>query len=298
MSLNFTYLPRTIETVINRASQRYKGVMVTGMRQVGKSTMLRRMQGDRRYVNLDRYQALDLARQAPDAFFKQYPMPLLIDEFQRAPDLGLEIKAILDETDERGLVWLTGSQKLGLRKAVAEALSGRVASFELFPFSLYELQGKGPEQKPFMPTGELTRGSLDPLTAEELWKIIWQGSWPEVVHDEPDQRDAFFDSLLRTYIEKDILSTGVRRVEDFERFLSVLASRIGQEFAIGEIQKPSALRRKLPAIGLTLPSLQALSISCLLSTKTSAKHSSRKASFTSPTPAWLPGCASLQVHRL
>ena len=164
-------------------------------------------------------------------------MPLLIDEFQRAPDLGLEIKAILDEMDERGLVWLTGSQKLGLRKAVAEALSGRVASFELFPFSLYELQGKGPEQKPFMPTGELTRGSLDPLTAEELWKIIWQGSWPEVVHDEPDQRDAFFDSLLRTYIEKDILSTGVRRVEDFERFLSVLASRIGQEFAIGEIQK-------------------------------------------------------------
>ena len=132
MSLNFTYLPRTLETVINRASQRYKGVMVTGMRQVGKSTMLRRMLGDRRYVNLDRYQALDLARQAPDAFFKQYPMPLLIDEFQRAPDLGLEIKAILDETDERGLVWLTGSQKLGLRKAVAEALSGLLKSTILY----------------------------------------------------------------------------------------------------------------------------------------------------------------------
>lgn len=104
--------------------------MVTGMRQVGKSTMLRRMMGDRRYVNLDRYQALDLARQAPDAFFKQYPLPLLIDEFQRATDLGLELKSILDETDERGLVWLTGSQKLGLRKGGAEALSGRVASFD------------------------------------------------------------------------------------------------------------------------------------------------------------------------
>lgn len=130
--------------------------MVTGMRQVGKSTMLRRMMGDRRYVNLDRYQALDLARQAPDAFFKQYPLPLLIDEFQRATDLGLELKSILDEIDERGLVWLTGSQKLGLRKGGAEALSGRVASFELLPFSLYELQGKGPEQIPFVPTGELT----------------------------------------------------------------------------------------------------------------------------------------------
>lgn len=116
MSLNFTYLPRTLEAVIFQASSRYKGVLVTGMRQVGKSTMLRRMMGDRHYVNLDRYQALDLARQAPDAFFKQYPLPLLIDEFQRATDLGLELKSILDETDERGLVWLTGSQKLGLRK--------------------------------------------------------------------------------------------------------------------------------------------------------------------------------------
>ena len=74
MSLNFTYLPRTIETVINRASQRYKGAMVTGMRQVGKSTMLRRMLGDRRYVNLDRYQALDLARQAPDALLSKLKM--------------------------------------------------------------------------------------------------------------------------------------------------------------------------------------------------------------------------------
>ncbi len=235
------YLPRTLEAVVSRASNRYKGVMVTGMRQVGKSTMLRGMIGDRQYVNLDRFQILDLAKNAPDAFFKQYPLPLLIDEFQRAPELGLELKAILDETDERGRVWLTGSQKLGLRQAVAEALSGRVASFELFPLSLYELQGKGLLQKPFLPTGDLDRGKLEPLNQEEIWRIIWQGSWPEVLHDEPDQRDAFFESLLRTFIEKDILATGIRRITDFEKFIMVLASRIGQEFAIGEVQKETGI---------------------------------------------------------
>ncbi len=170
------YLPRTLEAVVARASTRYKGILVTGMRQVGKSTMLRRMMGQRRYVNLDRFQVLELARKAPEAFFKQYPLPALIDEFQRAPNLGVELKAILDETDERGLVWLTESHKLGLRQTVAEALSGRVASLELFPLSLYELRGTGAEHKPFLPSGELTRGSLDPLSPEEIWSIIWQGS--------------------------------------------------------------------------------------------------------------------------
>lgn len=235
------YLHRTLESVIARASSRYKGIMVTGMRQVGKSTMLKSLMTDRAYVNLDRYQALDLAKNAPDVFFKQYPLPLLIDEFQRAPDLGLELKAVLDERDTRGLVWLTGSQKLGLRQSVAEALSGRVASFELFPLSLYERQGKGLEQKPYLPAADLSRGSLNPMTQEDIWQIIWQGSWPEVSKETPEQRDAFFESLLRTDIEKDVLATGVRRITDFEKFITVLASRIGQEFAIGEVQKDTGI---------------------------------------------------------
>lgn len=215
--------------------------MITGMRQVGKTTMLRHLSTDRNYVNLDRFRVLDLAKNSPDVFFNQYPPPLLIDEFQRAPDLGLELKALLDETDERGLVWLTGSQKLGLRQSVAEALSGRVAAYVLFPLSLYERQGKGLEQKPFLPTGSLERGTLAPFTAEELWRIIWQGAWPEVAHDDPDDRDTFFESLLRTYLEKDVLATGVRRIMEFEKFLVILAARIGQEFAIGEVQKEAGI---------------------------------------------------------
>ena len=94
-----------------RANARFKGIMVTGMRQVGKSTMLRKLMDEKRtYVNLDRAQPSDLARNDREAFFKAYPPPVLIDEFQRVPDLGLEIKALLDETDERGVVWPLTSQ--------------------------------------------------------------------------------------------------------------------------------------------------------------------------------------------
>ena len=105
-----------------------------------------------------------------------YPLPALINEFQHAPNPGLELKAILNERDKYGLVWITRSQKIGLQQTVVETLSGCVASFELLPLSSYELQGKGTEHKPFLPSGELTRGSFDLLNPEEIWSIIWQGS--------------------------------------------------------------------------------------------------------------------------
>ena len=236
------YLHRTLEPVIERVNRRFKGVIVTGMRQVGKRTMLCAMKDDaRKSLNLDRLEILELARGDREAFFRKFPFPVLIEEFHRAPELALEIKALLDETNDRGLVWMTVSQKPGIIKAVPEALSGRAAYFELFPLSLYEQQGKGLEQKPFLPRGDLGRGTLNPLTVEEIWDIIWQGSWPEHIHDEPEERDAFYDSLLRTYIQKDVFSSGVRRIEDFDRFLSILATRIGQEFAIGEVQKEAGI---------------------------------------------------------
>lgn len=232
-----SYLPRTLERVIEKASQRFKGIAVTGMRQVGKSTLLCHADAARRYVSLDSFRALDLARHAPESFFSQYPAPILIDEFQRAPELGLQIKALLDAGDERGRIWLTGSHKLGMRQALSEALSGRVATYELFPMSLYEIQGKGLEQEAFLPDGTLGRGKLDPMTAAQVWARIWQGSWPEVLSDAPDLRDAFFDSLLRTVLEKDVVAANVRRIEDFARFITALAGRIGQELSLGEVQK-------------------------------------------------------------
>lgn len=228
------YVQRTLEKSILSASERFKVLMVSGMRQVGKSTLLKHI-AERTYVTLDNRLALETATTMREVFFQQYPAPILIDEIQRAPELALEIKELVDQDERKGLIWLTGSQRFEMMKKTSESLTGRMVSFELLPFSLYERQNKGYEQKPYIPSAGLTRGTLDKLDEKEIWQIIWQGSWPDVINDTPSNRDLFFNGLLQTYLERDVIQTGVSKLRDFLRFLAVLASRIGQEFQITKV---------------------------------------------------------------
>ena len=131
------YKSRTLEKEILKASERFKAVMVSGMRQVGKSTMLQAIcEKGRTYVTLDEMEAAELAANARSVFFKQYPAPILIDEIQRVPELCLEVKVLVDSSDKRGQVWLTGSQRFSMMKNVSESLAGRLACLELLPLSL------------------------------------------------------------------------------------------------------------------------------------------------------------------
>lgn len=228
------YVQRTLEKSILSASERFKVLMVSGMRQVGKSTLLKHI-ADRTYVTLDNRKALETASFLREVFFQQYPAPILIDEIQRAPELTLEIKELVDNDERKGLVWLTSSQRFEMMKKTSESLAGRMANFELLPFSLYERQNKGYDQKPYLPNAALSCGTLDKIDKEEIWQIIWQGSWPEVINDTADNRDLFFNGLLQTYLERDVIQTGVNKLRDFQRFLAVLASRIGQEFQITKV---------------------------------------------------------------
>ena len=230
------YKHRTLETEILKASERFKAVMVSVMRQVGKSTMLQNLCADHRtYVTLDDIQASELATNARNVFFKQYPAPILVDEIQRVPELCLEVKVLVDSSDKRGQVWLTGSQRFAMMKNGSVSLAGRLACFELLPMSLYERQDKAFEQRPYLPAGDLKRGALVPQTPEETWRTIWQGSWPEVIDDTPKNRNVFFQSLLQTYIERDVIQTGIRNLKDYRKFLTILASRIGQEFQLNAV---------------------------------------------------------------
>lgn len=107
------YKTRTLEKEIRRASERFKAVMVSGMRQVGKSTMLQHLCADgRTYVTLEDFEAKELARNARNLFFKQFSAPVLIDEISRVPALFLEVKVLVDSSDKRGQVWLSSSQRL------------------------------------------------------------------------------------------------------------------------------------------------------------------------------------------
>lgn len=225
------YKHRTLETEILRASERFKAVMVSGMRRIGKSTMLEHLCAETRTcVTLDDFQASELAANARDLFFKRYPAPVLVDEIQRVPELCLEVKVLADSSEKRGQVWLTGSQRFAMMRNMSESLAGRLASFELLPLSLYERQEKAFEQRPYLPAGDIKRGALTPQTPEETWRIIWQGSWPEVIDATPKKRNAFFQNLLRAHIDRDIVRTGIRNLAGYQKFLTILASRIGREF--------------------------------------------------------------------
>lgn len=226
------YIERTLQSAVLRASSRFKAILVTGMRQVGKSTMLEAIGGERTLVTLDHHRPLEIATGMREAFFEQYPAPVLIDEIQRAPGLFLEIKALIDGKKTPGLVWLAGSQRFELMKNVSESLSGRMATFELMPLSLYEIQRLGPKQLPYIPTGKLPQRTLERWDTDTLWEVIWRGMWPEVHQGTPEHRNLFFEGLLQTCLERDVRQTGVERLSSFWRFLVALASRIGQELQI------------------------------------------------------------------
>lgn len=158
------YIKRHLEDIVTRYSMQYPVVMVCGQRQVGKSTMLYHIkESTRTYVTLDDVNARRLAETDPGLFFETYMPPVLIDEFQRVPDLLLEIKKITDRLslegkDNSGLFWLTGSQKFSMMKGVSESLAGRVAIFDLSGLSSAEIDGREPWE--FSPQVDVLKNRL------------------------------------------------------------------------------------------------------------------------------------------
>jgi len=230
------YKHRTIEAFIKKADKNFKSLLVTGIRQVGKTTMLKDMAaGNRKYVTLDDMLSLKLAKEDAYLFFQANELPLLIDEIQYAPDLFPYIKILVDKTTETGQIWLTGSQQFMLMKGVSESLAGRLAILELMGFSIYEQAGKGDVQKPFLPSlkpaSVLQRKSL-----AETYHTIWKGSFPEIALKDDDIWSLFYGSFVKTYIERDVHQlVNIGNELSFHNFLKVVAARTGQELNMTDI---------------------------------------------------------------
>lgn len=236
------YLPRTIEPVLKAASGLFKVVMLSGMRQVGKSTLLKHLaEPERRYLSLDTGRVRQSAAAAPDDFFRQNEPPLLLDEVQRAPSLFLPLKDAVDSNDAKGQVWLSGSQRLQLMQGAADALPGRLISFDLLPLSIYEREGKGLLQKPFLPSAKPPR-VLRAKTEEETWRLIFQGAWPDVIGLGPQARNWWFQALIDSYVSRDVAALmGVQKQLEFQAFLKALADRTGQELRLQSLAVDSGV---------------------------------------------------------
>jgi len=209
------WIPRTIEAEFAQVCREYPVVTVTGPRQSGKTSLARRCCPDHTYANLESPEIRRLAQQDPKGFLHAHPAPVIIDEVQRVPELSSYIQVLADATSQRGQVILTGSHQTGLAAAVSQSLAGRTALLRLLPLSLSELHGVGLRQ-----------------TRDE---VMHRGFMPRLYHEDI-RPGTLYSEYFQNYIERDLRQmASIRDLLQFEKFLRVLAGRIGQVLNVSSL---------------------------------------------------------------
>jgi predicted AAA+ superfamily ATPase len=234
------YYSRTIERSIDEISNQFPVLLITGARQVGKTTLLQHLAGDqRRYVTLDDPLVQSLARDDPALFMQRFSGSILIDEIQYAPQLLPYLKMAADADRKPGQFWLTGSQQFQVMKNISESLAGRVGILSLMGLSRWEVLGQGLDHPAFLPDLQvLNRSGEASLTLQELYHLIWRGSFPALALDGGRNRDVFFGSYVQTYLQRDVRDlTQVGDERGFLRFLRACAARTGQLLNIAELSR-------------------------------------------------------------
>lgn len=222
------YIRRSIEDIVLKSEKTFKSILVTGARQTGKSTVLQKLFPEKKYVPVDDPFIEEQAVEQPEMFMMLNPPPVIYDEVQRAPNLFRYIKIKCDESDERGLFCLSGSQPLELMEGVSESLSGRIGIIELSGLSMREIKGDS-FNRPFVPTMEYVQErskSVKPF--DNIWEVIHRGGYPELQSPEVDW-SVFYSSYIKTYLERDVRSlSAVQNLDDFRKFMIAVAARTGQ----------------------------------------------------------------------
>ncbi|MCC6525639.1 MAG: ATP-binding protein, partial [Polyangiaceae bacterium] len=195
-------------------ARHFPAVVVTGARQVGKTTLARALFPRHAYVSLDLPSLAELAEHAPAELLARFPPPVVIDEVQYAPGIFRHVKARVDaDRHKMGAFVLTGSQRFALMQAVSDSLAGRAAVVELETLGWHEITSAG--------------GSFG--GARELASVIVRGGFPELWRNRELDLDAFYSSYVATYLERDVRQiVNVASLRDFERFVRACAARNGQ----------------------------------------------------------------------
>lgn len=227
------YIKRELERKFLRLNDFFKVILVTGARQVGKTTMLKHLAGDdRTYVSMDNAAARDLAKSDPVLFFQTYRPPVLIDEVQKAPELFEQIKIICDESDETGLIWLTGSQQYSMMKNVRESLAGRIGILELYSLSAREKAGVAFEEELDFSFDALQdrQRKLPKNNVIDVFNHIWEGGMPQIIGADDELRQDYFESYIETYLMRDVVEAGgITDAVRFRRFLVACAALVSEQ---------------------------------------------------------------------
>ena len=233
------YINRAIEKRVLDASGQFRALIVTGPRQVGKTTLLKHLAGEEReYVSLDDPLERDMAVNEPVLFMERHSPPVIIDEIQYAPNILPYIKMHVDTYQKKGDFWLTGSQKFHMMKDVSESLAGRIAVIEMYGLSQSEIEGKKSEafvcDHIMMQERYKTR---EPQNLEHIYERIFKGSLPEA-YTGSFNRDEFYSGYVNTYLERDIRSLSQIADElDFLRFMTACAARTSDMVNYADLAK-------------------------------------------------------------
>jgi predicted AAA+ superfamily ATPase len=221
------YIRRQLAPVLLDASRHFPAVVVTGPRRAGKTTLLRKLFPDARYVLLEDPDIRERVRSDPRSFLDEIQPPVVFDEIQNAPELLDYVRTLIDTRPRRlGQWFFTGSQEAPLMHGITESMAGRAAILQLLPFSL----------------------------AETAKVNLLHGGFPEVLA-RPKARSLWFASYLQTYLERDVRAiTNVRDLGTFRRFLALLASRHGQVLNKTDLAAPLGI--SVPTVGEWLSILE------------------------------------------
>lgn len=221
------YIYRAITPILLKRVQNSRTLLLTGSRQVGKSTLLSHEFSNYHNVTLDNVLVRSQIKEDPNLFFLNHPTPLIIDEIQKEPSVLNDIKIRVDKSEKRGEYIMTGSQKLELMKGVSESLAGRVSIMELAGLSLREIFNVSFNHH-FVPTDEyISKREKELKSYDGIWNIIHKGGYPELYNTEREWLD-FYASYVDTYMERDIHKHITSDSVTFLRFLSAVAARTGE----------------------------------------------------------------------
>lgn len=228
-----TYIKRDIEEAFFRLSSQFKVLLVTGPRQVGKTTMMKKLMesSDRKYITLDDLVLRNLAKNDPGLFIKTYSPPVFIDEIQYAPELFSYIKMQVDENQQKSDYWLSGSQVFHLMRDVGESLAGRVGLLNLFPLSQNEVYNHNKCTPLELNLNHLQEriNNIPMASPIDIFARIYNGSMPEAVSGGDDFRDHYYESYVRTFLERDVRDlSGDINVLKFFRFMIAVAAHTSQ----------------------------------------------------------------------
>ena len=229
------YISRSLERKFNRMSEFFKVVLVTGSRQVGKTTMLKHLAEEKKrsYVTLDNMMARNLAKTDPVLFFQTYKPPVIIDEVQYAPELFGQIKIMCDESEETGRFWLTGSQQFNMMKNVRESLVGRIGILQLYSMTKNEIAGTlfYDDDLDFSLSGlQMRQERVQKNDAVINYEHIWRGGMPQVLSADNEQRQEYFEAYVDTYLMRDVVDYGsVTDTLRFSMFISACAAILSEQ---------------------------------------------------------------------